>query len=152
MGPGWNSGRVALALAGTLAIAACTSDTLTSPPTAALNLTAAPTIDVALTLAFVRNSHRLCYPTTSRTASRFPCSPSTQISISNTGGGTLNWTANKSATWLKILPNHGTAPSAMKLWVDGTGVPSGDYSGWVKVWATGATNSPQRVLVYYTKY
>jgi len=35
----------------------------------------------------------------------------------------------------------------MKVWVDGTGLPRGDYTGWIKVWATGATNSPQTVGV-----
>jgi hypothetical protein len=35
----------------------------------------------------------------------------------------------------------------MKVWVDGTGLPDSTYKGWIKIWATGATNSPQKVFV-----
>jgi hypothetical protein len=35
----------------------------------------------------------------------------------------------------------------MRVWVDGTGLPPGNYHGWIKVWATGATNSPQTLSV-----
>jgi hypothetical protein len=39
----------------------------------------------------------------------------------------------------------------MKVWVDGTGLPAGTYYGHIKVWATGATNSPQTVKVTFHK-
>ena len=32
------------------------------------------------------------------------------LSITNTGSGTLNWTASDNATWLTLAPTSGTAP------------------------------------------
>jgi BACON domain-containing protein len=134
---------VALAVASTAVIAACSSDTPTSPMTASLSLTAvAPAIGLSSTTL------RLCYPGGGSTR---VCWPSGFLSIRNTGGGTLNWTATKSRTWLKISPRLGTAPSTMKVWVDPTGLLRGTYSGRITVWATGATNSPQTVVVYFTR-
>jgi hypothetical protein len=40
----------------------------------------------------------------------------------------------------------------MKVWVNGTGVPRGTYDARIRVWATGATNSPQAVTVHFTRY
>ena len=140
-------GQVALAVTSTLLIAACSSDTPTSPPVASLSLTAAPTIAIS-PLPYVVRRYGLCYP---GYGGNRPCWSSTSVSITNTGGGTLNWTSTKSATWLKRSPKYGTAPSTMKIWVDGTGLPPGTYYGWIKVWATGATNSPQTVVVHFTR-
>jgi hypothetical protein len=135
--------RAALAVASTLVIAACSSDTPTGPPVAAQSLAAAPTI--SLQKSNVWAAVGLCYPPW--VGSTRGCPSGGNLYISNTGGGTLNWTATKNATWIKRSPRTGTAPSTMKVWVDGTGLPRGDYSGWIKVWATGATNSPQTVSV-----
>jgi hypothetical protein len=143
MSKGRHFGRVALAVASTVVIAACSSDTPTSPGTAPLILAAAPTISLQKSIVWAYY-HGLCYP---GIGGNRPCGPSGTLSISNTGGGTLNWTTSKSAAWIRRSPFSGTAPSAMKVWVDGTGLPRGDYSGWIKVWATGATNSPQTVSV-----
>ena len=136
-------GHVALAVASSVVIAACSSDTPTSPEAASLSPTAAaPTISLQKSIVWAL--YGLCYPTT---GGNRPCGPSGYLAISNTGGGTLNWTATTSATWIRRSPRYGTAPSTMKVWVDGTGLPPGAYTGWIKVWATGATNSPQTVGV-----
>ena len=142
-------GHAAVAITTVLVIAACSSDTPTSPPTASQSLTAA-----APTIALSRTRLSLCYPATYFPASfrGWWCYPSGSVYISNTGGGTLNWTSSKSATWIKRSPSTGTAPSTIKVWVDGTGLPRVDYSGWIKVWATGATNSPQTVSVVMHRY
>jgi hypothetical protein len=108
---------------------------------AALSLAAAPTIGVQKSIVWALLG--LCYPAV--LAGTRGCPSAGSLSISNTGGGVLDWTATKSATWIKRSPSTGTAPSTMKVWVEGTGLPRGDYSGWIKVWATGATNSPQTV-------
>jgi hypothetical protein len=131
------------AIAGTVAIAACSSDTPTSPEAASLSVTAAPTISLQKSSVWAHVG--LCYP--GWVGSTRGCPSSGYLYISNTGGGTLNWTSSKSATWIRRSPSTGTAPSTMKVWVDGTGLPPGDYSGWIKVWSTGATNSPQAVSV-----
>jgi hypothetical protein len=39
----------------------------------------------------------------------------------------------------------------MRVWVDGTGLLKGTYYGKIKVWATGATNSPQTVRITFHK-
>ena len=127
----------------TVMIAACSSDTPTSSETASLSLTAAPAITITGPIALLR--YGLCYPAIP--SSTRSCGSSAYLSISNTGGGTLKWTSTRSATWLRRSPAYGTAPSTMKVWVDGTGFPIGTYYGWIKVWATGATNSPQMVRV-----
>ena len=138
------SGHAALAMSTVLLIAACASDSPTGPPTAPQQLSvAAPTIalsNMRLTLYYPAT----CIPASTRCVWRYPYA---YLYITNTGGGTLNWTSNKSATWIKRSLTYGTAPSTMKVSVDGTGLPRGDYYGWIKVWATGATNSPQKVEV-----
>jgi hypothetical protein len=135
-------GHAALAIATTL-IAGCSSSTPTSPEAGSLSLAAAPAISLQKSIVWALLG--LCYPAV--LAGTRGCPSAGNLSISNTGGGTLNWTSTKNATWIKRSPSTGTAPSTMKVWVDGTGLPRGDYSGWIKVWATGATNSPQTVSV-----
>jgi hypothetical protein len=39
----------------------------------------------------------------------------------------------------------------MKVWVDGTDLPSGSYYGQIKIWAPGATNSPATIYVHVTR-
>ena len=152
MSKGRYFGHAALAMISLLVIAACSSDTPTSPATASKALTspdslrrdlmqAAPTI--ALSTTYVRN---LCYPAIP--GGNRPCYSGFNLYITNTGGGALNWTSTKSATWIKRSPRYGTAPSTMKVWIDGTGMTPGiTYYGRLKVWATGATNSPQTVFI-----
>jgi hypothetical protein len=140
-------GPVAFALASTMLLAACSSDTPTSPPTASQSLTeTAPTIALSSTKLFFdypavcSQYDGRCLMHYGRYAYKYR-----SVYITNTGGGTLNWTSTKSATWIKRSPKSGTAPYTMRVWVDGTGLPQGTYYGRLKVWATGATNSPQTV-------
>lgn len=141
-----HAGRLALAAISTMALVACSSGTPTSPTAVSLTLTAtAPTI--ALTVPYYLRS--LCYP--ARAYSTRGCPSGGSVTISNSGGGTLNWTSSSSATWLRRYPRSGTAPSTMKVWVDGTGLPRGTYDGRIKIWASGATNSPQTIFVHVTR-
>jgi hypothetical protein len=138
-------GSTGLVLASTLVAASC-SDSLTGPASAPQALTAA-----APTIGLSRTTLRLCYP--SRPSSTRACYSSGYVGISNTGGGTLNWTSTKNKTWLRRSPSSGTAPSTMKVSVDGTGVSPGSYYvGYIYVWATEATNSGQRITVYFTRW
>jgi len=141
--------RATFAVASTLVIAACSSDAPTSPTMVSQNQTAAavaPAIAIQVS-PLLRN---LCYP--ARAYSVRGCPSGASVSISNSGGGTLNWTTTKSATWLRRSPISGTAPSTLKIWVDGAGLPPGEYYGRIKIWATGATNSPVSVFVHVTRY
>jgi hypothetical protein len=126
-----------------LSLVACSSDTPTAPESALLSLPAAPTITVQKSIVWAHVG--LCYP--GWAGSTRGCYSSGSLTISNSGGGTLNWTSSKSATWIRRSPGYGTAPSTMKVWVNGTGLPRGDYYGWIKIRATGATNSPVTVSV-----
>jgi len=149
--------RVVLALASTVTFTSC-SDSPTGPASSqqarpvsvphAL-ATAAPTINLSRTWG-----GPLCYPAHLIPTGTRPywCQPYAYLSITNAGGGTLNWTSTKSASWIKRSQTSGTAPSYIRVFVDGTGLPRGTYRGWIKVWATGATNSPQTVSVTMQRY
>jgi hypothetical protein len=148
--------RAVLALAGTLAFASC-SETPTGPASPPQALPVSPSgalATVAPTIGLSRTAFGLCYPATFFPTSvrGFWCYPSASLSIANTGGGTLNWTSTKSATWIKRSQTTGTAPSSIKISVDGTGLPRGTYRGWIKIWAKGATNNPQKVSVAMFRY
>jgi hypothetical protein len=154
-------GHAGLATTALLVIAACSSDTPTSPATASETRTSPPAVSQSLTLqqtaptiALSRTAFDLAVPALcdGRTLVRGFCWPlDGYLSISNTGGGILNWTSTASASWIKRSPRYGTAPSTMRVWVDGTGLPAGTYYGHIRVWATGATNSPQTVKVTFHK-
>jgi len=85
------------------------------------------------------------------TATEGGANPANQtVSITNTGGGTLNWTASDNATWLTISPTSGTAPSTLTASVNISGLTAGTYNGTITISATGATNSPVSVPVTLT--
>ena len=77
--------------------------------------------------------------------------PATQaLNISNSGGGTLNWTASSSAAWLTLSPTSGTAPGAVMVTAAISDLSAGTYNGTITITATGATNTPQTVPVTLT--
>jgi hypothetical protein len=72
------------------------------------------------------------------------------LNLTNTGGGTLNWTASDNATWLTVSPASGTAPSTLTASVNISGLAAGTYNGTITISATGATNTPVSVPVTLT--
>jgi hypothetical protein len=72
------------------------------------------------------------------------------LTITNTGGGTLNWTGANAETWLTIDPTSGAAPSDVELAVVTSGLTAGVYYDTVTISAAGATNSPQKAAVQLT--
>ncbi|MEO6391699.1 MAG: hypothetical protein ABIP75_07590, partial [Pyrinomonadaceae bacterium] len=72
------------------------------------------------------------------------------LSITNTGGGTLNWTATSNQAWLSIAAASGTAPSTPTVSVNITGLAAGTYNGAISISAVGATNTPVSVPVTLT--
>ena len=74
------------------------------------------------------------------------------IQITNTGAGTLAWTASvsSSASWLSVSPSSGTAPSTITISVSPTGLSAGTYTGSVQIVASGASNTPLSVPVTFT--
>ncbi len=76
--------------------------------------------------------------------------PTQAVSISNTGGGTLSFTASDDQPWLSVSPGSGTAPGTVNVGVDPTGLAAGTYTGTVTITASGATGSPKTVAVTFT--
>jgi len=77
--------------------------------------------------------------------------PSAQsIQISNSGSGTLAWTATASASWLSVSPASGTAPSTLSVSISTAGLSAGTYNGNVQITSSGASNTPLSVAVMLT--
>jgi uncharacterized protein (TIGR03437 family) len=72
------------------------------------------------------------------------------IQITNSGSGTLAWTATTSQPWLTVSPTSGTAPSTVTVSVAPAGMSAGTYTGNVQITATGASNTPLTVAVTLT--
>jgi len=73
------------------------------------------------------------------------------ILVSNSGGGTLNWTAfTNGASWLSLTQASGTGNGTVIVSANISGLGAGNYSGAVQVSATGATDSPQTIGVTLT--
>lgn len=69
--------------------------------------------------------------------------PANQIlNLSNTGGGTLSWTAVDDAPWLTVAATSGTAPSTLAASVNIAGLAAGTFNGTITITGAGATNSP----------
>ena len=79
------------------------------------------------------------------TAIRGGADPATKtLSISNTGGGTLNWTAIDNAPWLTLLTllgqASGTGNGVMTVSVSTGSLAVGTYTASITISATGATS------------
>jgi hypothetical protein len=76
-------------------------------------------------------------------------SPAT-VNVTNTGSGTLSFTAGSDSTWLSVSPASGSAPQALQVSASITGVAAGTYTGHITVTSTGAQGSPAVVTVTLT--
>jgi len=77
----------------------------------------------------------------------YPSPPSEALSITNDGGGTLNWTATFSSSWLSVNPAGGTAPSVTAVKADHAGLTEGTYYDTLVISCPDADNSPIRVPI-----
>lgn len=76
--------------------------------------------------------------------------PATQtVTISNTGGGTLSWTAGETATWLTLSPASGTANGAVTLSATTGTLTAATYTGTVTL-SGGTGVTPVTVPVTFT--
>jgi hypothetical protein len=73
--------------------------------------------------------------------------PSQSVMVSNSGTGTLFWTAMPSAAWITAAPGGGTGAGTIEIGLNLTGLAVGKYSGSVAFMDPNATNSPQNVAV-----
>ena len=76
--------------------------------------------------------------------------PAQNIAVTNTGGGSLDWTASESVPWLSVSPQSGTAPGSIAVTPSIAGLAPGTYTTQVTVTAAGATGSPKTVDVSLT--
>jgi surface antigen len=79
-------------------------------------------------------------------------SPANQtFTVTNTGGGTLAWSASASASWLSATPASGSlgagTSASPAVSVSTAGLAPGTYNGSIQVTAAGATGSPRTVAV-----
>jgi outer membrane protein assembly factor BamB len=69
------------------------------------------------------------------------------LAITNTGAGTLTYSATSDAPWLSVAPASGSAPQTAQVSVDAGSLAVGSYTGHITVSAAGATGSPATVTV-----
>jgi uncharacterized protein (TIGR03437 family) len=65
-----------------------------------------------------------------------PSPPEQVLRITNSGAGTLRWTATATTatgTWLKLGASAGSTPASLAVRVDPTGLPAGNYTGMITV-------------------
>ncbi len=72
-----------------------------------------------------------------------------QLSVTNTGTGTLSFTASSDAPWLTAAPTSGSAPQALQVSAAVGSLAPGTYTGHVTVTSPGAQGSPAVVLVTF---
>jgi hypothetical protein len=69
--------------------------------------------------------------------------PPQAVGVSNTGGGTLSFTATPDAPWINVA----STSSGFTVAANPAGLGGGPHSGTISVTAPGATNTPQTVTV-----
>jgi uncharacterized protein (TIGR03437 family) len=74
-------------------------------------------------------------------------SPATQnITVANSGGGTLTWSALSNVPWLSVF----SSTTGLTVSVNPSGLSTGPHVGAITIAASGATNSPQTISVTLT--
>ena len=124
------TGLAAGTYSGTITVAATGATTKTIPVSLTVNPVPAATPVIGL------SATSLAFTGTAGTAN--PANQS--FTISNTGSGTLTWTAGDNAAWLTLTPASGTNTGTVIAAVNLTGLAPGTYSGTITAAATGATS------------
>ncbi|UCH96041.1 MAG: hypothetical protein JSV88_04105 [Candidatus Aminicenantes bacterium] len=76
--------------------------------------------------------------------------PTQAFRITNTGTGSLNWTAANDAEWLNCDPGSGIGDAVVTVSVDPTGLLVGTYNAVITVSDPNAISSPHTITVYLT--
>ena len=123
--------------AGTISVTA--PGALNSPQTVAVSLTVmAPPMPPSISLSTTQASF------TYTVGGALP-SPQT-VSISNSGGGTLAWSATPGSAWISV--SSGT--NLLSISVQPSNLSPGPYTGTIAVTGPGASNNPQTITVKLT--
>jgi glucose/arabinose dehydrogenase len=72
---------------------------------------------------------------------------SKSLSITNSGGGALSWTASVDQPWVSLDPPDGSAPGSLGVSVATAGLGSGIHNAVITLTSTEATNSPRTIPV-----
>ena len=71
------------------------------------------------------------------------------FAVSNAGGGSMDWTASESASWMSVSPGSGTNAGTVTVTPSIIGLAAGTYTADVTVAAAGATGSPKTIAVTF---
>ena len=63
------------------------------------------------------------------------------FTISNIGSGILNWSISSNQSWLTVNPFNGTGQSTINVYVNRSGISSGNYSGVLTVSSNGGNTN-----------
>jgi Viral BACON domain/Matrixin len=63
------------------------------------------------------------------------------VRLTQSGAGTVTWTASSNQAWLRVTPASGTGPATLTLTVTQTGLPPGTFAGAVTLAFSGAGNA-----------
>jgi hypothetical protein len=69
------------------------------------------------------------------------------VTVSNTGDGTLTFTAASDSPWLTVTPTSGTAPQTLQISAAVGGLPISMNTGRITITAAGVTGSPATVTI-----
>ena len=72
------------------------------------------------------------------------------LAITNSGGGTLDWSVSDDAPWLSVSPASGSGAANLQVSTSLSGLAVGTYTGTITVTAPGAAGSPRTVAVTLT--
>ncbi len=76
--------------------------------------------------------------------------PTQSLRISNSGGGTLKWTATTTAAWLRLSPASGTNTGTITVTATTSALAAGTHTGTISVRASGARRVSLPVSVTVT--
>ena len=71
------------------------------------------------------------------------------VTVSNTGSGTLTYTAQSNVAWMTATAGTGTAPDTLTVTVNPGSLAAGVYTGSVQIASPGAINNPQQINVVF---
>jgi hypothetical protein len=108
-------------------------------------------VSLAVTAATAPPALKATPSTLSFSATAGGSNPAAQsIAISNTGGGTLSWTASKTQSWLSLSATSGSGAGSIPVQPAVGSLAAGSYSDTVTISAPGATPSTATVTVSFT--
>ncbi|HVP10501.1 MAG TPA: hypothetical protein VMV94_04845 [Phycisphaerae bacterium] len=91
--------------------------------------------------------------TLSATAAQGSSPPNSSFTVSNTGGGTLNYSITADAAWLSVSPASGSttgAAQSITVQYSTTSLTAGSYTATITVSDPNATDNPQTIAVTLT--